>query len=285
VPIRLLDNVKQLSYLLEDYEVQAIKPTPSIPSPKVDSHTTLYGIINRMLKKEAEERPELEKGLLFLDQTHGIFRKFMAQYKNCEPQIHAEVLALEHFYRSRKSFAAKDRYIGCSKASCVCCEMYFKYHPARMVVPKSHHKVWRNWGPPYVENYAQKGPIAKQQLAILNKMTEEFRREIMLQVIGRSSPPCWHADSRTEITQSRRSSFTSSLEDDSRTDLPENIDHWLLHQEAESVKLIAQEQSHLEESVIPDSDSDSDSDTGGVSLCIEILASRETPGKEIYASL
>jgi tRNA(Arg) A34 adenosine deaminase TadA len=158
VPIRLLDNAKQLSYLLEDYEVQAIRHMPSVPPPKVDSHTSLYGIINRMLKKEAEERPELEKGLLYLDQTHGIIRKFMVQYKNCEPQIHAEVLALKHFYRSRKSFPANDCYIGCSKAACVCCEMYFKYHPAQMVVPKSHRKVWQNWGPPFVENYAQKRP-------------------------------------------------------------------------------------------------------------------------------
>ncbi|KAL3456108.1 hypothetical protein BJX64DRAFT_294412 [Aspergillus heterothallicus] len=283
VPIRLLDNVKQLSYLLEDFEVQAIKPTPSVPSPKVDSHTTLHGIINRMLKKDAEERLDLEKGLLYLDQTHGIFKKFMDQYKNCEPRIHAEVLALEHFYQSRKSFAANDRYIGCSKAACVCCEMYFKYHPARMVVPKSHRKVWQNWGPPFVENYAQKGPIAKQQLAILNKMTEDLRREILGQVIGCSSPASWHADSRTEITQSRRSSFTSLSEDDSRTDLPENINHWLLHQEAESVKLIAQGQSLLEESVIPDGDSDSD--TGGVSLSMEIPEPRETPDKVIYASL
>jgi hypothetical protein len=95
----------------------------------------------------------------------------------------------------------------------------------------------------------------------------------MVQVIGRSSPACWHANSRTEITQSRRSSFTSSSEDDSRTDLLGSIDHWLLQQAVESVKLIAQGQSLLEESVIPDAGSDSDSDTIRMMMSLQAVHS------------
>lgn len=170
----------------------------------------LHGILNRMLKKDDPERPEIERNLINIDTLKGVFGEFMSQYKHCTPQVHAEVQVLEHFYKENKAFVGNDRYIACSKPACLCCEMYFKYQPARMVVPESHRKVWAKWGPPLVKEFTNNHPESVRQRQILNKMTEELRRHAIAQALGQSPSGRWHPDSLTEITEDRRFSSSSS---------------------------------------------------------------------------
>lgn len=205
----LVDDAGHLSQLFESYNVCAVEPLSSVPPPTSDNHTTLDGILNRMLKNN-HERPEIENSLFLMDTKFGIFGQFMKQYKDCEPQVHAEVQVLEYFYKMKLSFVENDRYIACSKPACLCCKMYFKYHPARMVKPESHNKVWVNWGPPLVKQYSKDDPESRQQLDILNKMTENIRSKAIAQILGHASPARWHPDSWTGITENQRSDFSSS---------------------------------------------------------------------------
>ena len=263
-PQQLVENAGHLSYLLETYDVCAIKPIRCVPQPVFDSHSTLRGILNRMLNKDDPERPVIESTLLNMDAQSGIFGDFLAQYERCTPQVHSEVQVLEHFYKMKLSFVRNDRYIACSKPACLCCELYFKHHPTRMVVPESHRKVWVNWGPPSVEGLIKSDPEYVRQRDTINRITQEIRSDVIAQILGHSSAVHWHPDSWTGITENWHSSPSSSE--------PSDNEFW-------DVKVGAEQQISTDNAMsvcntlnrpeeVDDPDENSDSDNGGVSTYI-----------------
>lgn len=204
-PKELVDDSLYLGHLLQTYDVCSVDPFPSVPAPVRDSHTNLRGILNRMYKTAGEEKKIVEDGLLYLNRTSFsvIFEHFVEQYEQPYPQVHAEVQVLEHFYQRRLSFAEDDRFVACSKPTCLCCELYFKHHPARMVLPSSHRKVWTRWSPPVVKTFTKNDMTAREQKQIMSKITQELRDQIIDQVLRRSQASRWHPDSRTCITELR----------------------------------------------------------------------------------
>jgi hypothetical protein len=214
-PKALVDDSCHLGHLLHTYEVRGIDPIPSVPAPVRDSHTNLRGILNRMYKTTGEEKKNVEDGLLYLNRASDsiIFEHFMDQYEQPYPQVHAEVQVLELFYKRRLSFADDDRFIACSKPACLCCELYFKHHPARMVLPSSHRKVWTRWSPPLVEAFAKNDVAAREQKQIMSKITQDLREQVINQVLRRSQASRWHPDSKTCITEIHSLSDFMSLEE------------------------------------------------------------------------
>ncbi|KAJ5751468.1 uncharacterized protein N7511_008433 [Penicillium nucicola] len=260
-PQQLFEDAETLDYMLESCKVDYIEPIPSVPQPIFDSQTTLEGILNRMLKENDPERLEIERKLLYMNMGNGILEKLNEQYQRCVPQVHAEVQVLEHFYKKKLHFVDADRYIACSKPSCVCCEMYFKYHPARMVAPECHRKVWIKWSPPLVKVFTKNLPDFKQQQQIINKMTEDIRSDVIAQVLEQSSPSRWHPDSRTGITENRLSSSNQGP-------FPEKEDlsiRALGRQVAKSAAKLAIEVLGQPDG-IENLEKDSDSDDGGVPI-------------------
>ena len=209
-PLQLIEDAGYLSQLLDSYEVCAIEPIAPVPRQFPDSQTTPRGILNRMLRKDDPEWPQIEEALHLIDFKAGTFEQFWNLYRNCTPQVHAEVQVLEHFYRNQLRFVGNDRYVACSKPACLCCEMYFIHHPARMVVPASHNKVWTNWSPPLVERFAKNEPESRLQLDILNEMTAKIRRLAIAQILKQSPASHWHPDSLTNITVPRQLSCNFS---------------------------------------------------------------------------
>ena len=278
-PQELVKDAFDLSHLLESYEVCAVEPIPPVLPPVPDNHTTLDGILNRMLSNDSKrretdksERQKIENTLLYMNTQSRIFERFMDQYNLCTPQVHAEVQVLEYFYKMKLSFVGDDRYIACSKPACLCCKMYFRYHPARMVVPETHSKIWVNWGPPLVQQYSKKNPESKQQLDILNEMIKEIRRQAIDQILGQVSPSRWHPDSRTGITENQRSEFSSSnfsdissgyFSDNDRDDVevtPSTGEQVVSNNSLLTIEMPNQAKG------IEFLDGDSDSDTGGISI-------------------
>jgi hypothetical protein len=200
-PQALVDDARQLGSLLQAYDVHAFSPPHPVHPPVCDSQTNLPGIVKRMFAQDDAERTIIEDGLIYINKTSGIFDSFMSQYQSPKLQVHAEVQLLEHFYKKRLSFVDDDRFIACSKPACLCCELYFKYHPARMVVPSSHCKVWTSWSPPYVPQFTKKDPESRLQRKLLSQVTEDLREQIIRQVLERSRSSRWHPDSRTGITE------------------------------------------------------------------------------------
>ncbi|KAK3187217.1 hypothetical protein K4F52_004121 [Lecanicillium sp. MT-2017a] len=169
--------------------------------PPPDAHTNLEGILNRMFSKDNALRNDVENGLLHWDRCSGILTQFMQQYSRCKPLVHAEVQVLEYFYTEGLQFAGNDRYVACSKPSCFCCRLYFKYHPSRMVMPaESHQNVWPNWGIPKIEGFNKADVASNRQRDIMNQIIQQCREEIIFQVLQRATPIAWHPDSQTAIS-------------------------------------------------------------------------------------
>ncbi|KAJ5471842.1 hypothetical protein N7539_008785 [Penicillium diatomitis] len=208
-PKQLIDDMKDLSHLLESHTVYAIDALSAAPPPTRDSHVNLRGILNRMFKESDQEWSKVKNGLLYLDKVGGVFEKFLLPYERCSPEVHAEVQVLDHFYKMRKSFAGDDCFVACSKPACFCCEMYFKYHPTRATLSCSHHKIWTNWSPPNLNTFDGDNPTYTQQRDILNLMTNELREQVITQVLQRLPSSRWHPDSMTNITSIRCPDVTS----------------------------------------------------------------------------
>lgn len=201
---QLCEDASHVAYVLQSFEVRCIEPMPCGPTPTIDNHSNLPGILGRMLGKDFEEKLGVEEGLRRLNQINEIFKEFIRSYQNLKPVVHAEVQVLEHFYNSKLIFAGNDRFIACSKPACLCCEMYFKHHPARMVIPESHRKIWINWGLPLVPDFCKQNQEARRQRDILNKIIGEIRGYIISQSLGQAEAGSTHPDSMTEISISSR---------------------------------------------------------------------------------
>ncbi|CAG7924831.1 unnamed protein product [Penicillium olsonii] len=207
-PKELMQDTEELSHILESHAICPIYAVPAVPTPICDAHTNLQGVLNRMLKND-RERDKLEEGLLHLNKVAGIFDTFIHQYNGSTRQVHAEVQILENFWEQKRSFADADRFVACSKPACLCCELYFQYHPARVMIFSSHQKIWTKWSPPNVERFDRKCPAATQQRDIVNRMTENLREQVLTHVFQNATSKQWHPDSITNITDTRRLSFGS----------------------------------------------------------------------------
>ena len=201
----LVRDAGTLAHILETYEVHAVDQVACPPRPARDSHTTLDGVLNRMFGQGDAEKSEVKRMLLETDRqrSYALFATFLDQYESSAPQVHAEIRVLEHFYKHRLAFVDQDRYVGCSKPSCTCCMLYFKHHPARMVMPESHQKLWPNWAPPLVGAY-QKGDMdSDRQRNIMNKIIRDLRDDFIQEVLACSVPPDWHPDSLSGYSTAR----------------------------------------------------------------------------------
>jgi len=178
------------------------------PSPRpaklpllMDEHTTLEGIVIRMLPKDDPRIPHIVEALKFLDTKFKIHERLVKTYQDPKfvPRVHAELILLEHFHTMQYRFVNGDRYIGCSKPACYCCYHYIYVHPGDFVHPPSHNKVYLNWRPPDVID-DQEESAKHHQRDILNAMLKPIRRDVLRQIEEKRGPSCSHHDSTTGIT-------------------------------------------------------------------------------------
>jgi hypothetical protein len=91
---------------------------------------------------------------------------------NIVPKPHAEVVVLEWFWRQDFCFVNDDRYIACSKPSCHCCALFFKYHPGHLLPRRSHGNIWVQWCVPRWENSVTS---ESSNLGVLRRITDATR--------------------------------------------------------------------------------------------------------------
>ncbi|KAK5711504.1 hypothetical protein LTR17_018379 [Elasticomyces elasticus] len=98
-------------------------------------------------------------------------KNFQARWESLNRRtiVHAEVTMLDHFYRHDLTFVLGERYIGCSKPSCFCCDAYMSEHPLGVLRRPCHGNVWTKWSPPCDDELAKCALVALQ---------EELRRKI-----------------------------------------------------------------------------------------------------------
>lgn len=60
-------------------------------------------------------------------------------------KLHAEVRVADFFHVSGRSYFRDVRYIGCSKGTCYCCDLYLAVHPGNLVRRPCHGNAWVKW--------------------------------------------------------------------------------------------------------------------------------------------
>lgn len=60
-------------------------------------------------------------------------------------KLHAEIQVADFFYTSGRSYFRNTRYVGCSKGTCYCCDLYLSLHPADLVRRPTHENAWVKW--------------------------------------------------------------------------------------------------------------------------------------------
>ncbi|KAI7969355.1 hypothetical protein EIK77_002425 [Talaromyces pinophilus] len=201
-PRQLLEDSFHMQHVLQTHTIMTVAPLAAIQPPLRGRHSNLRGIMNRMFHEHDVEKENVEAGLMHLHKITGLFDKFLTLYKRSDNCVHAEIKVLEHFYWSQLVFAGNDRFIACSKPACLCCELYFKHHPARIMTPSSHRKVWTNWSPPRVQDLTANKEMFILQRRVMSKITHDVREQVINQALQRTSQSPWHPDSRTGITES-----------------------------------------------------------------------------------
>ena len=95
------------------------------------------------------------------------------------PNLHAEIALLLHFHLRGLEFIAGDRYIGCSKPSCYCCDLYLRSHPARILPRRCHGNIWVKWTVPELN-----AVIVPQQADILREMVNYVKSDLRCQIMS-----------------------------------------------------------------------------------------------------
>ena len=123
------------------------------------------------------------------------------------PRPHAESKILNHFFLHGFELVKGDRYVGCSKSSCYCCRQYFRYHPAKARIGRTHKNVWIKWSLPSSLT-RDHGEVDRESLRMMRLMADTIRNEITALILAQGTPLVAMFDSTTGLTVSTQA-FTS----------------------------------------------------------------------------
>ena len=131
--------------------------------------------------------------------------KFRELYSNQDTRLmaHAETFLLEHFYFQRLPYVWRDKYIGCSKPSCYCCHLYQRFHPDNPVLRPAHGTAWHRWAAPIIIDRDMDRQKWRHHLAIVNKMNEHIRRDVLAEIRNRMPRRERVCDSTSKVTSDR----------------------------------------------------------------------------------
>lgn len=169
-----------------------VRPLP-IPSgsrlPPADPLTNFNSILVRM-GVEDPRSDEYRRALAKLDVNHGLFCRFLHNYKsgNIQPFVHAEMQILDLFHTKQYSFIGDDRFIACSRPSCWSCSTYFTSHPAGVELSATNRSICLSWRPPFDEDQSEVS-IEKGRSCTMDEFNKRSRREALRQLLKSSSIP------------------------------------------------------------------------------------------------
>jgi hypothetical protein len=207
----LLRGASVYPNLLTDFSIQYLPSPPPIPAPIEDEKTNLDSALGRMLSKNEGPRLEAAREVVRNTKVLDISAQFYSKYTDpkFKPRIHAEVLLLEHFHHLKLEFVDNDRYIGCSKPSCYCCDLYMKVHPGNFVLRQSHGNLWVNWRAP-IPPISDDKAAQKHTDRMLNDMVQYVRRDALNQLLSKQPRRPKVPDSTTGMSTSIRESQMAS---------------------------------------------------------------------------
>lgn len=113
--------------------------------------------------------------------------------------VHAEITMLEHFHANGLVFAGQDRYVGCSKPSCFCCNLYMRQSIFQLEPRSSHLNIWTKWSPPL---HPKESDMRNHVVEIIRSMTKSIRHEVEHHIVRGSGHRRRKLDSLTDLSAS-----------------------------------------------------------------------------------
>jgi hypothetical protein len=188
---------------LDNFEVSAVPVKRATSALPVIPESDFINVLGRLFP--TYDSVQLQDVLRSIRNRLGpdIDNKFTQKFthQNFRPQVHAEVSLLEHFHANGLTFLGGDRYIGCSKPSCYCCNLYTRFHPGSYLPRPCHGNTWINWSAPFPLN-SQTGLEAFEIEKIMQQMLGQIRNDITSQLGSASNESCWMPDSTTGFSTS-----------------------------------------------------------------------------------
>ncbi|KAK2005211.1 hypothetical protein LZ32DRAFT_623886, partial [Colletotrichum eremochloae] len=202
---QLLDDGSRSQKILTDYRMMYSVQCPvSAAVPGADSHTTSSGVLRRLFPdRDSIYQPYLHL-LAHLDSQVRIESRLQKEFESgkLEPRVHAEVQLLHHFYSEGRQYAAKYRYVACSKPACICCELYFRHHPARVCLLDTHRRAYPNWGVLSLVG-GTKNPRWLEHRKIINGVIGDLKSMVLDQLSKLQILSHERQDTLTQITPSQ----------------------------------------------------------------------------------
>ena len=167
--------------IFANFRVMYLATPKPIVLPRADGFTALHSVLTRLFT--GQEQLELKRGIEALQRLRGfdLDLKLREAYddKNFKPRVHAEVWLLEHFNRSDMPFLDDDRYVGCSKPSCYCCNLYILHRQGKSMQRPTHGNVWTNWQLPLHHDSSNHSLRTSLMSRMISKFKEDLRNRII----------------------------------------------------------------------------------------------------------
>ena len=169
---------------VRDFQADYIDVPMNIKPPPADHKTNLDGVLMRLLPKERARAVQALKLLRNAPaaSTLDIDSEYVKNYRSkiVKPRKHAELMLLEHFWdrRKRLRFFYDDMYVGTSKPSCYCCDLFFRSHCSKIATRPTHENVWAAWALP-LEMMEDETRLSWDGKITLKSMTEQIGRDVL----------------------------------------------------------------------------------------------------------
>ncbi|KAF0328621.1 hypothetical protein GQ607_004033 [Colletotrichum asianum] len=201
---QLFNDASRLQSLLKSYRVDKVPKPPPATVPDVDDHMTLKGILKRLLQAGDERYETYLSYLSHMEPQVNIERRLRDKFDLEEPGtlrpcVHAEIQMLHHFHDDQRNFIADDRYVACSKFACICCNSYFRSHPANFTLLDCHQKTYPNWGILQLPA-GVKDKRWLDQRRIINAVIQDLKRMVVDQISQRHISSLNHPDSVSQFS-------------------------------------------------------------------------------------
>ncbi|KAL0935497.1 uncharacterized protein CTRU02_210088 [Colletotrichum truncatum] len=199
----LFDDSERLQKLLESYRVDKVDTPLPASVPPGDSHTTLAGVLKRLLPARDDRYESYLCYLKRMDSQLGIENTLCTKLKPgaLKPCVHAEIQMLHHFHDTNRQYFANDRFVACSKFACILCESFFRNHPARVILLDSHQKTYPNWGAIQLPRGAS-DPGWQNWRKIMNDVIHDIKAIVVDQISQQLVSSMNHPDSISQFTAS-----------------------------------------------------------------------------------
>lgn len=162
--------------LFEQFQVTSVRRIGKTATRILDEDMSLSEALLRTFPGYNSELVDLKIHSMQSASNDDLAARFMRNYTDpyFVPKVHAETLMMEHFYFNQLHFFGNDRYVGCSKPSCYCCDLYLRNHPGDFEARPSHGNVWVKWCLPFE---VHEEDLSKQTHAVT------MRKRILINII------------------------------------------------------------------------------------------------------